>query len=113
MINIDISYQISYFFSVNDSLKIRFAPGNLQYNDYYFEWRFADKQYEIIGLENSKIEPFYDGWIDLFGWTTCGWSSGFEPSSTSVDYNDNLVGDSWDNSFWGNIRMQIGASMIY
>lgn len=91
----------TFLFSVNDTLQVRFAPGNLQYNDYYFEWRFAENQYDLIGISNSNIAPFYDGWIDLFGWATCGWSTGFLPTSTSTDYRDYLVGESWDNSFVG------------
>ncbi|MBO4735104.1 MAG: hypothetical protein J5614_01790, partial [Paludibacteraceae bacterium] len=91
----------TFLFSVNDTLQVCFAPGNLQYNDYYFEWRFAENQYDLIGISNSNIAPFYDGWIDLFGWATCGWSTGFLPTSTSTDYRDYLVGGSWDNSFVG------------
>lgn len=98
--------QDTFLFSVNDSLKVMIAPGNLQYNDYEFEWRFAENQYDIIGLSNSNISQsdpdngmFYDGWIDLFGWATCGWDSGFQPSSTSIDYKDYLVGGAWNNSF--------------
>lgn len=96
-----VEKQDTFLFSVNDSLKVMIAPGNLQYNDAYFEWRFAEKQYETIGLSNSLISPYLDDWIDLFGWATCGWSSGFEPTSTSTDYKDYLVGGAWNNSFVG------------
>lgn len=90
-----------YYFSVSDNKKVRFSPGNLQMNDATFTWRFSENQYDVIGYGNSNIDYMYDGWIDLFGWATCGWSSGFEPSSTSVDYRDYLVGGSWDNSMVG------------
>lgn len=96
---------LKYKFSVNDTLQVRFSPGNLQCNDYYFEWRFAENQYDIIGLKNTYISVEYDGWIDLFGWATCGWDSGFEVSSTSTDYRDYLVGGEWNNSFVGQYSM--------
>lgn len=95
----------AFRFSVSDSASARFAPGNLQYNDYYGEWSFASSQYEVIGSMNTRIAPYYDGLIDLFGWGTCGWSIGFEPSSTSTEYTDYLVGGSWDNSLTGTYAM--------
>lgn len=57
-------------FSVSDSQKVYFSPGNLQYQASTDTWRFAEHQYDIIGEENDKISESYDGWIDLFGWGT-------------------------------------------
>ena len=68
-------------------------------------WRFAEKQYEYVGSANSNISSTYDGWIDLFGWGTSGWSSGvtaYQPWSTSTSYSDYYLGGSYSNSLTGN-----------
>ncbi len=80
-----------YFWSKETQKKIRFAPGNIQYNAALRTWRFAPNQWETVGADNINISPSYDGWIDLFGWATSGWSSGavcYEPWSNSVDWTD-------------------------
>jgi len=79
-------------FSVSDSSKVRFSQGNLQYNAGLDIWRFAEKQNEIRDKENEKIGLRYDGWIDLFGWGTSGWSNGnfmYKPTSDGIvtDFN--------------------------
>lgn len=92
-------------FSVAADRKVRFAPGNLQYNDYLYEWRFASTQYEVIGLANSNIASMYEGWIDLFGWGSSGWGgmdwNAIEPYETSTDYTSYIVGNSWSNGLTG------------
>ena len=70
-------------FSVSKDKKIRFSQGNLQYRASTDTWRFADRQYDIIGIANNNISPTYDGWIDLFGWGT-----GDNPTNTSGSYSD-------------------------
>ena len=57
-------------FSISASKKVIFSPGNLQYNasETTYKWRFAEKQYDVIGSANSNISDSYNGWIDLFGW---------------------------------------------
>ena len=78
-------------FSVSESLKVRFAQGNLQYQASTNTWRFADKQTDIIGEDNINISASYDGWIDLFAWGTSGYDHGavcYQPWSTSQTYND-------------------------
>ena len=62
--------------------KIKFAPGNLQYQASTDTWRFAEQQYGCIGNANKNISPTYDGWIDLFGWGT-----GSNPTNTSIGCN--------------------------
>ena len=52
-------------FSVSDSCKIYFSPGNLQYHVLKKEWRFAENQLDYLGIDNSQI-----GTIDLFAWST-------------------------------------------
>lgn len=92
-------------FSVSADRKVRFAPGNLQYNDYLYEWRFATSQYEVIGMSNMHIAPQADCWIDLFGWGSSGWGSmewdAIEPYETSTDYRSYIVGNSWSNGLTG------------
>jgi hypothetical protein len=84
---------INGIFSVSPTKRVYFSPGNLQYCPYKYKteyckvtgsWRFAKKQYEIIGADNGKISSslishrvdLYEignkGWIDLFGWGTGG-----------------------------------------
>lgn len=59
-------------FSVSATKKVRFSQGNLQYRASTNSWRFADKQYDLIGTANNLISVLNDGWIDLFGWGATG-----------------------------------------
>lgn len=63
-------------FSVSNTKKVKFSQGNLQYKASTRTWRFAEDQFEYIGEANSNISSQYDGYIDLFGWGTSGWSDG-------------------------------------
>ncbi len=72
-------------FSVSVDKQIIFSPGNLQYHPKNDEWRFAENQTDYIGDANSNISDTYDGWLDLFGWSTSATNFGV---STSTDYND-------------------------
>ena len=92
-----------HLFSINPIEKVRFSPGNLQYNPGRNEWRFAPEQTEHIGKDNSYISPDYYGWIDLFGWGT-----GDNPTKTSMSYGDyknfvdwgvNKIGDDEPNTW--------------
>ncbi|MBR4497534.1 MAG: T9SS type A sorting domain-containing protein [Bacteroidales bacterium] len=99
-------------FSVSNSTKIYFSPGNLQYKANTNTWCFAPNQYDKIGDANANISNDYDGWIDLFGWGTSGWNSGasaYQPYSISTragdycpgrDYQNNLT-DEYANADWG------------
>ena len=99
-------------FSISPNRKVYFSKGNLQYNANNDMWRFAEHQYDIIGMDNGKISKDYDGWIDLFGWGTSGWNSGakaFHPYSISKDNKDYFPGgsceknlkDDYVNADWG------------
>lgn len=89
-----------YSFSVSSTLKVYFSPGNLQYNPAQGVWRFADKQYAVVGASNSKIKQTYDGWIDLFGFGTSGYV--YQPWTTTevrTDYaTQSIMGTNHD---WG------------
>ena len=50
--------------------QVHFAKGNLQYQASTNTWRFAEHQYDFVGLDNENISDSYEGWIDLFGWGT-------------------------------------------
>ena len=92
-------------FSVAEDKLVKFAPGNLQYNAATDKWRFADKQYAIVGADNANRAADYDGWIDLFGWGTSGWNNSganaYQPWAVSTDYKDYFVGGSYQNNLTG------------
>lgn len=73
-------------YSVGDSTTVVFAMGNLQYQASTNTWRFAEKQFEVLGVGNTNIDTNYMGWIDLFGWATSGYN-GMMPYSTSDTNN--------------------------
>ena len=76
-------------FSVSDSKKVIFSPGNLQYNgsESTYKWRFAENQYDVIGTWNTST------WVDLFGWGTWTGSSP-DPTKTSFTNSDYT----WDSA---------------
>ena len=74
-------------FSVGANKKVRFSQGRLQFNPAKYEFRFAKNQYEVIGEDNKKVAPNYDGWIDLFGWGTSGYM-GCQPTEISKNTSD-------------------------
>lgn len=94
-------------FSVSSTRKVHFSRGNLQYQASTKKWRFALNQYDYIGSANSNISSTYSGWIDLFGYGTSGWNSGFYAyrpyASDSYDgsyINKDLTG-AYANADWG------------
>lgn len=95
-----------YYFSVSEDCQVVFSPGNLQYNPSYDEYRFAPHQYVFIGYDNVWIREDVDGWLDLFGWATSGYSYcypfmiaddwAFGPPLEDGDWTE--YNDEWD---WG------------
>lgn len=88
-------------FSVSATKKVRFSKGNLQYQASTGTWKFADNQYDTIGINNRYISTTDTNWIDLFGWGT-----GNEPTKcvrTGSNYatfaewgiNINSTGNAW------------------
>jgi len=88
-------------FSVADGRKVRFAHGNLQYHASTRKWRFAEEQYEALGVsgythsgttytsgnETAANRSNQELWIDLFGWGCSGYNNGqtaYQPWSTST-----------------------------
>ena len=72
-------------FSVSAEKQVTFSNGNLQYHPANDKWRFAESQLDYIGDANSNCSSTYNGWLDLFGWSTSSTNFGI---STSEDYND-------------------------
>lgn len=91
-------------FSVAANKQVRISRGNLQYQATTDTWRFAAKQYEVMGAANDYVSPSNEGWIDCFGWGTSGWESGanaYQPWSISVDDADYQPGGNWQNGLTG------------
>ena len=75
-------------FSVSDSKKVVFAPGNLQYigsADTPY-WKFADHQYDYLGTTTGQNSTGTNKDRDLFGWATSGYSSATTSDNTWVNY---------------------------
>ena len=81
---------LSGLFSVGADKKVYFSQGNLQYRASTDTWRFAENQYDTIGVGNENISESYDGWIDLFGWGT-----GNEPAKSSKNWGDYTTFVDW------------------
>ena len=66
-------------------------------------WRFAEKQWDVIGAGNANVSATYTGWFDLFGWGTSGHPHGancYQPWSTSTTDSDYYAyGDASYNLF--------------
>ncbi|MEE0860739.1 MAG: hypothetical protein UIC49_04690, partial [Paludibacteraceae bacterium] len=69
------------YFSVSETQKVTFSPGNLQYHPANNEWRFAENQTDYIGDANSNCSSTYNGWLDLFGWSTSATNFGVSTST--------------------------------
>ncbi len=105
-------------FSVSDTQKVQFSPGNLQWSatnggntatthvvagngTVAGTWRFAPNQWDTIGRNNRNISSTYTGWIDLFGWGTSGYNNKYPYMTSASNYgngNNNISGTYYD---WG------------
>ena len=101
-------------FSISATQKVVFSPGNLQYHPKNDTWRFAEKQTDYIGADNQYIAADYDGWIDLFGWSTDGGTVKFGVSTSTVyadyygdfvDWGVNQIGEDAPNT-WRTLTME-------
>ena len=106
-------------FYVGANKKVRFSKGNLQFNALQGThetadgkllrgtWRFAEHQWDTIGLDNKNIAEDYNGWIDLFGWGTSGWNRGYSKNDPwyanvwTVNYLKYSLVDKYKNADWG------------
>ena len=78
-------------FSVSATKQVTFSKGNLQYHPANNEWRFAESQLDYIGNANGNISSTYNGWIDLFGWSTSTTNFGVSTSTSNSDYSGSFV----------------------
>ena len=90
-------------FSVSADKQVTFSKGNLQYHPANDEWRFAENQTDYIGDANGNISSTYNGWLDLFGWSTITSNFGV---STSSDYYNDYMGSFVD---WGTNKIGTDA----
>ena len=88
------------YFSVSETQKVTFSPGNLQYHPANNEWRFAPSQLDYIGDANSNCSSTYNGWLDLFGWSTSATNFGVSASQSINDYSGSFV--DWGTNTIGN-----------
>lgn len=85
---------INGLFSINENVQVYFSKGNLQYKASTHTWRFAEKQWNIVGSDNENISSTYDGWIDLFGYGT----GDFPTYNSDNDYNYSNYAEWGDNA---------------
>ena len=78
-------------FSVSADKQVTFSKGNLQYHPANNEWRFAPSQLDYIGEANSNCSSTYNGWLDLFGWSTSSTNFGVSTSTSSSNYSGSFV----------------------
>lgn len=88
-------------FSISENKKVKFSKGNLQYQAATKKWRFANHQWDIIGLDNEEISSSYSGWIDLFGWGTAN-----NPTVTTGDNKDYVDFNDWGKNKISNDKNQ-------
>lgn len=98
-------------FSVAKNKKVRFSKGNLQYNPAANQFRFAERQYDFVGWDNSKLDKNYAGWIDLFAYGTSGYrdKTPYYSVLNNTYYGNgekNLEGTSYD---WGVYNRTLGG----
>ena len=110
-------------FSVSANKKVTFSPGNLQYHPAHDVWRFAEQQIDYIGQDNKYISTQYNGWIDLFGWSTnCSKNTQWGVSSSSdnkeeysgrfVDWGKNEISGDAPNT-WRTLTKDEWKYLIY
>ena len=98
-------------FSVSSSKQVVFSSGNLQYHPANNEWRFAENQTDYIGDANSNISSSYNGWLDLFGWSTSTTNFGVSTSTDYHDYSGSFV--DWGTNKIGNEAPNTWRTLTY
>ena len=87
-------------FSVSETKNVTFSSGNLQYHPANNKWRFAISQTDYIGDANSNCSSTYNGWLDLFGWSTSSTNFGVSTSTDNDHYSGSFV--DWGTNKIGN-----------
>lgn len=87
-------------FTVAPGHQVEFSKGNLQYVKATRTWRFAEKQNEYAGADNTRIiDTTFWGAIDLFGWGT-----GNDPLRVSDKDEDYGTFEDWGKQMGGDWR---------
>ena len=85
---------IDGLFTINDdSEKVFFSKGNLQYNKNTGVWSFMEHQYDMVELLGQDVGEDYANHdtVSLFGWSTSGYNHNgqcYQPWNTSTSYLD-------------------------
>ena len=100
-------------FSIGNGKRVQFSQGNLQYKPRMRIFRFATRQYDVIGTGNDNVSQAStcNTWIDLFGFGTSTWEGGrirfmpYETSGNDAEYmqggdGNDLTGECV-NADWG------------
>ena len=106
-----IAPEVIGVFSVSETKQVTFSPGNLQYHPANNEWRFAESQFDTIGDANSNISSTYNGWLDLFGWSTSATHFGVSTSTDNNDYSGSFV--DWGTNKIGSDAPNIWRTLTY
>lgn len=117
-----------YYFSVGDTKKITFSPGNLQYHTRTKTWHFADAQYKYMGYRNIVGDSMYVGkygpivkygdlgdTIDTFGASRrnaiAKWGISTSEEDSDYDYYDDNHGCSFQD--WGINKIGVDTSYVW
>ena len=98
-------------FSVGEGKQVTFSKGNLQYHPANNEWRFAPSQLDYIGEANSNCSATYNGWLDLFGWSTSATNFGVSTSENNADYIGSFI--DWGTNKIGNDAPNTWRTLTY
>lgn len=114
-------------FSVSDSTKVQFAPGNLQYVKSQDKWMFAANQWEMIGINNltnpkQEINAWYSedlnfaDTIDMFAWGT-GNNPTLSVSQDSMykeftDWGTNEIGN-YSANYWRTLSIKEWEYLLF
>ena len=115
----EVAADVYQGFSVAEGKTVNFSPGNLQYHPANNEWRFAESQLDYIGKANESISSTYNGWLDLFGWSTNATNFGVMTSTSAgdyqgsfVDWGTNQIGDDAPNT-WRTLTFDEWKYVVY
>ena len=98
-------------FSVSADKQVTFSQGNLQYHPANNKWRFAENQTDYIGDANQHCSSTYNGWLDLFGWSTSSNNFGVSTSEDDNDYSGSFV--DWGTNQIGNDAPSAWRTLSY
>ena len=100
-----------FYFSVSDSTKVYFSKGNLRYQASTKTFRFAENQWDYIGVENENMNDTYDGWIDLFAHGTGEFPTSNTSKNPFVDWGINIINNDLPNT-WRTLSINEYAYLI-